>query len=167
MKRGKGRAGRAGRQNGETTGDAMAIELASDATFGNLQRQMQRLMENMQKNFFNFCPSETWTPNVNLYESERAYLVVVDLAGVEKEKIDVVVSEQKLMLRGQRTVPTPPEPEAEGGDGPRPPMKLRVHMMEIDHGMFSREVELPADVVHEQISASHRNGLLWIEIPKK
>jgi HSP20 family molecular chaperone IbpA len=39
--------------------------------------------------------------------------------------------------------------------------------MEIDHGPFARNVELPSDVHHEQISASYRNGLLWIEIPKK
>ena len=143
----------------------MVIEVASEPAFGNLQRQMQRLMDSMQKNFFNFCPSETWTPNVNLYESEQAYLVVVDLAGVDKEKIDVVVSEQKLMLRGQRLVPTLPEVEGEGET--RPPVKLRVHMMEIDHGPFCREVELPADVAHDRISAAHRNGLLWVEIPKK
>ena len=30
-----------------------------------------------------------------------------------------------------------------------------------------REVDLPADVAHEQIGAVHLNGLLWIEIPKK
>lgn len=143
-----------------------SIELASEPAFGNLQRQMQRMMDSMQKNFFNFCPSETWTPNVNLYENDTAYVVCVDLSGVDKEKIDVVVSEQKLMLRGQREVPTMPQPEGEGEGGGRP-MKLRVHLMEIDHGPFCREVELPADVAHEQISAAHRNGLLWIELPKK
>ena len=38
--------------------------------------------------------------------------------------------------------------------------------MEIDHGTFSREVELPQDVDREQITATYRNGMLWIEIPK-
>jgi HSP20 family molecular chaperone IbpA len=39
--------------------------------------------------------------------------------------------------------------------------------MEIDHGPFCREVELPADVAHEHVSATHLNGLLWIQLPKK
>ena len=39
--------------------------------------------------------------------------------------------------------------------------------MEIDHGNFSREVELPADVEKDQISAQHRNGMLWIEYPRR
>jgi HSP20 family protein len=148
----------------------MPIVTASDSQFSNVQRQMQRLMEQMQKGFFNFCPSETWTPNVNLYENDTAYIVCVDLAGVDKDTINVFVLEQKLMLRGTRLVPMMPEeervaPQPPGGIRQGP--KLRVHLMEIDHGPFCREVELPADVVHEQIQANHRNGLLWIEIPKK
>ena len=139
----------------------MTIEVASEPAFGNLQRQMQRLMDSMQKNFFNFCPSETWTPNVNVYENDTAYVVCVDLAGVDKEKIEVLVAEQKLTLKGTRLVPTPPEVTETHG------ARLRVHVMEIDHGPFCREVDLPADVAQERIGAAHVNGLLWIELPKK
>ncbi|MDB5318851.1 MAG: small heat shock protein [Phycisphaerales bacterium] len=141
----------------------MPIETASEPNFGSVQRQMQRLMEQMQKNFFNFCPTETWTPNVNLYENDTAYVVCVDLAGIDKEKIELVVADQKLTLRGTRIVPTP----ASNGSGEPHPPRLRVHVMEIDHGPFCREVELPADVAHDQISAAHLNGLLWIELPKR
>ena len=143
----------------------MPIETASEPHFASVQRQMQRLMEQMQKGFFNFCPTETWTPNVNLYESDTAYIVCVDLAGVDKEKIEVVVADQKLTLRGARLVPTMPDDGQNGGEHGHP--KLRVHVMEIDHGPFCREVELPANVDRERIEAAHRNGLLWIELPKK
>ena len=144
----------------------MPMETASEPNFATVQRQMQRLMEQMQKGFFNFCPSETWTPNVNLYESDTAYIVCVDLAGVDKEKIEVVVADQKLTLRGARLVPTMPENDGHHASGEHHP-KLRVHVMEIDHGPFCREVELPADVDRDGIEAAHRNGLLWIELPKK
>lgn len=143
----------------------MPIETATEPSFPNIQRQMQRLMEQMQMGFYNFCPSETWTPNVNLYETESAYIVCVDLAGVDKNKIDVIVTDQKLTLRGARLVPTPPE--GQGGVSEAHTTKVRVHVMEIDYGMFCREVDLPTDVAHEQIAAAHLNGLLWIELPKK
>jgi HSP20 family molecular chaperone IbpA len=39
--------------------------------------------------------------------------------------------------------------------------------MEIDHGPFVREVELPDDIDHEAIRATYRVGLLWIELPKR
>ena len=162
----------------------MPIETASEANFGSVQRQVQRLVDQMQKNFFNFCPTETWAPNVNLYEGETSYLVCVDLAGVDKDKIDVEVVEQRLKLRGARAVPNFEEdadpatagatpPAATGGTGEPDPQadshharRVRIHLMEIDHGPFSREVELPPDADKAHISAAYRNGMLWIEIPK-
>jgi HSP20 family protein len=145
----------------------MPIETASEPNFASVQRQMQRLMEQMQKGFFNFCPSETWTPNVNLYENDVSYIVCVDLAGVDKEKMEVVVADQKLTLRGARLVPTTPDMNGQHAAAGEHHPKLRVHVMEIDHGPFCREVELPADVDRDRIEAAHRNGLLWIELPKK
>ena len=84
----------------------MAIEVATDQPFQHLARQANKLMEQMQKGYYNFCPSETWTPNVNLYETASHYLVCVDLAGVEKEKIDVEVVDGRLKLRGTRQRPS-------------------------------------------------------------
>ncbi len=45
--------------------------------------------------------------------------------------------------------------------------KLRVHVMEIDHGAFYREVELPDQVDQTKIVAHYRNGMLWVELPKR
>ncbi|MBC7782421.1 MAG: Hsp20/alpha crystallin family protein, partial [Burkholderiales bacterium] len=112
------------------------------------------------KGYFGFAPADTWTPNVNLYEGDGCYLVCVDLSGVDKEQIDVVVQEQRLKLTGRREVPM-----AEPTEACRP--RVRIHLMEIDHGAFSREVELPEDVDQGKIAASFTNGLLWIELPKK
>ena len=139
----------------------MPIELATDQPFQNIARQANKMMEQLQKGFV--YPTESWTPNVNLYETGTSYLVCVDLAGVEKEKIDVEVADSRLKLRGARAVPsfTPPPKD----DQPQPE-KVRVHLMEIDHGAFSREVEIPPDADRHKIKATYRNGLLWIEIPK-
>ena len=160
---------------------------AADPSFSNISRQANKLMEQMQKSYFSYCPSETWTPSVNLYETADSYLVCVDLAGVEKEKIDVEVVEQVLKLRGTRTVPTFDDADANtgcseargatpapastgaasaGGTGAHEHRRVRIHLMEIDHGAFCREVELPEDIDRERISANYRNGMLWIELPK-
>ena len=142
----------------------MVVEATSEAHFGNLARQMGKLMEQMQKGYFNYCPAETWTPAVNLYENDVGYLVCVDLSGVEKEKIDVVVSDGHLRLRGNRLVPLHP---GDGDEAEARAARLRVHLMEIDHGPFCREVPLPEDVAVEQIHAQYLNGMLWVELPKK
>ena len=137
----------------------MVIKLGSEPSFGNFARQMGKL-DPYSKGYFGFVPSEMWTPNVNLYESDACYLVCVDLAGVEKDKIDVIVHQQRLRLSGRR-----PAPVKEVTDDCAE--RLRVHLMEIDHGVFSREVELPADVDEQNITATYDTGLLWIELPKK
>jgi len=141
---------------------------AADPSFSNITRQANKLMEQMQKAYFNFCPSETWTPSVNLYETAESYLVCADLAGVDKEKIDVEVVDQVLKLRGTRAVPTLDElaGSAPGAAAPQEHRRVRIHLMEIDHGAFCREVELPEDVDKQRISANYRNGMLWIELPK-
>ena len=139
----------------------MPIETATDQPFGSLARQANKLMDQLQKGFYAYS-NESWTPNVNLYETETAYVVCVDLAGVDKEKIDLTVADQRLKLRGARAVPIQPDAEAEMAS-----KRVKVHLMEIDHGGFSREVELPHDVEHDKISANYRNGMLWIELPKK
>ncbi|HZZ44562.1 MAG TPA: Hsp20/alpha crystallin family protein [Tepidisphaeraceae bacterium] len=142
------------------------IDTATEQPFQNVQRQMNKIVEQMQKGYYNYRPGETWTPSVNLYETETEYLVCVDLGGVDKEKIDIELIDQRLTIKGNRTVPTPPTMEDKESDS-SDSKKYRVHLMEIDHGLFGRDVELPLDVVKEQIHATHRNGMLWIELPKK
>ena len=141
----------------------MPIQTAAEPSFGDVARQMSRMVDQLQKGFFGFRPNENWTPSVNLYEDEHAYLLCVDLAGVDKDKIDVVVVDNQLRLRGGRPAPIPAGHEHHHHGQTR----LRVHLMEIDHGAFSREVELPNDVDRENVQASYQNGMLWVVLPKK
>ncbi|HEY7087931.1 MAG TPA: Hsp20/alpha crystallin family protein [Tepidisphaeraceae bacterium] len=142
----------------------MPIIAATDPPFGNVSRPITgKVTDPLTRGYFGFAPSETWTPNVNLYETDTGYLVCVDLAGVEKPKIDITVEDHVLRVRGHRAVPT----VADGAEGDLQQRRVRVHLMEIDHGSFVREVELPLDVQHDQINAHYRDGLLWIELPKK
>jgi HSP20 family protein len=142
------------------------ISATADPPFQNLGRPARHLMDQLQKGYYNFAPSDTWTPSVNLYETPASFLVCVDLAGVEKDKIDVEVHDGKLRLRGTRPVPMC-EPVSTCEQTEAEPKRVRVHLMEIDHGSFSREVELPPNIARERITATYRNGMLWIEIPKE
>lgn len=134
----------------------MSVTLATEERFGSGARHMGKILDQLNKGYYTFATTETWTPNVNLYETATSYQVCVDLAGVDKEKIDLEVHGQRLTIKGTRAVPTNLEPDR----------RARVHLMEIDHGGFARIVELPHDVVSTRISAEHRNGLLWIDLPK-
>jgi len=140
----------------------MVLDFAAEPPFKAAARQMNNMLDAMQKGYYGFYRNETWTPAVNLYENDTAYLVCVDLAGVDKDKIDLEVVDHRLSIRGTREAPIHPDRSEAVATG-----KIRVHLMEIDHGGFNREVELPVDVARETISATYRDGLLWIELPKK
>jgi HSP20 family protein len=143
----------------------MSIDTASEGLFGHLARGPGKPGDQLQKGFVVYS-NDTWTPNVNLYETPVSYFVCVDLAGVDKEKIDVEVADQGLTLKGSRLVPTPELPEAAGTEGESAQKRVRVHLMEIDHGTFTRVVELPPDANRDGITANYRQGMLWIEIPR-
>lgn len=117
--------------------------------------------------FYSFTASSAWAPSINLYETEHAYVVCVELAGVDKDKIDVELVDSVLTLSGHRAVPTDFDPECLRRPGETSPnTRCKIHVMEIDHGAFTRSVEIPSDANHDAISAKYRNGFLWIDIPK-
>ena len=142
----------------------MPVETSNEIPFGHLAREMSRFLDRMSTNYSNFYPGEAWRPNVNLYETDSAYLVAVDLAGVDKDKVDLHLTENRLVLHGRRDVPRCPAniQECHGL-----PARAKMHVMEIDHGPFHREVELPENVEQSKIAAAYSDGVLWIEIPKK
>ena len=106
--------------------------------------------------FGDYCPRESWRPNVNIYRMERSVEVCMDLAGVDKETIDVHVERGRLTIKGLRK---PPEPSNISG------RQVQVVSMEIDHGQFCREIPLPEAIELHRVTSQYRDGLLWISLP--
>jgi len=103
-----------------------------------------------------FGPLDVWQPSINAYRCSDCMAICVDLAGVDKDRIDLQVEPKRLLLRGQRH---PPEPAAVGNK------PIQVLAMEIDYGPFQREVEFPAEVDPDRVTAEQQKGLLWIYLP--
>ena len=136
----------------------VTIDCAGPEEFSSLVRQMNSLVENaMGRRYFGFSPTDAWRPAVNLYETETAFLICVDLAGMDENDIEVALEKSTLTIRGRRVSPMPP-------DGSR---AVAVHLMEIDHGTFCRTVEVPANVEDAEIGANYHVGMLWITLPKR
>jgi HSP20 family protein len=98
----------------------------------------------------------SWQPAVNAYRCAEGIAICVDLAGVDRRRIEVQAEPRRLIIRGFRQ---PPEPE---GADLKP---VQILVMEIDYGRFEREIVLPCDVEPEKVTAEQRNGLLWAYVP--
>jgi HSP20 family protein len=99
---------------------------------------------------------QSWTPAINAYLCRDRIVVCVELAGVEKEQIELHAEPRRLLLRGARQ---PLERTLEGG----PPLQL--FALEIDQGLFQREIPLPLSIEPDAVHAEQRNGLLWVYLP--
>jgi HSP20 family protein len=106
--------------------------------------------------FSRFGPPQTWQPAINAYRCSECMAICVELAGVNKDEIDIQVEPRRVLIRGRRQ---PPEPEQ---DHHKP---VQILVMEVDYGAFEREVLLPTDVESDKVTAEQKNGLLWIYLP--
>ncbi|MSQ47613.1 MAG: Hsp20/alpha crystallin family protein [Deltaproteobacteria bacterium] len=96
---------------------------------------------------------ELWSPEVDLYETEAAFILEVDLPGIREEDVEVTVDKGDLVLRGTRTVL-------------RTATQGNFHYQERRSGRFSRRVRLPASVAQAQIRAEVKQGVLHVTLPK-
>src|ERR687898_1469466 len=94
-----------------------------------------------------------WAPALDISEREDAYLVMVELPGVEPDDFQITMEEGLLTIQGERQF------TAESSE-------QQFHRVERRYGAFRRSITLPAQVQAEQIEASFDNGVLQIVVPK-
>ena len=97
--------------------------------------------------------SGTWVPAVDVAESQEKITVRAEVPGMKQEDIQIEFENGLLTIRGERRIE-----KTEG---------TTFHRVERVYGTFSRSFTLPRTVDPEKISASYREGILEIEVPKK
>jgi len=95
-----------------------------------------------------------WRPRVDLLERENAFVLVADLPGMHQADINVSVQDNVLTLEGKRTFA-----DAENGNG-------RYHYSERASGTFCRRFLLSTAVNAAQITATYKQGVLEVHLPK-
>ena len=94
-----------------------------------------------------------FSPRVDVYYTDNPprAVVKVDLAAVDPGDVALEIRGRQLLIAGER------RPREAGG--------RLYQQIEIEHGPFRRVVELGADVVANEASASYTDGVLQVEIP--
>jgi HSP20 family protein len=94
-----------------------------------------------------------WAPALDISERKDAYLVTVELPGVEAEDLEITLEDGLLTIQGERQFTSESTEQ-------------QFHRVERRYGAFRRSITLPAQVQAEQIEASFDNGVLQIVVPK-
>lgn len=129
----------------------------SESHFDRLADHVWSMIKDVQRgDFFRSHAPHAWRPRLNVYETPAQYMICVEIAGIDPEKIEVQMEGFVLAISGDRPRPTPPHDKD----------NVSIGLMEIDSGRFKRKLSLPADIESEKISASYSNGFLWIILPR-
>jgi len=94
-----------------------------------------------------------WAPSLDLYEDKDNVFVKAEVPGMKKEDIDVSLHDNALTISGERKF----EQKQDDAENYR---------SERFFGRFSRSVTLPMAVDGNKVTASYKDGILTITLPK-
>lgn len=117
-----------------------------------LQNQLNRLFEEALEEYEEEIREPAWSPLTDVYETQREFVVVMDLPGVSAADIKISVENDALTVSGERNFGKVLEDET-------------FHRVERLYGTFSKSLLLAssdADNAH----ASYKDGVLRIVLPK-
>ena len=93
-----------------------------------------------------FVASGKWRPRADVYETDDALVVMVDLAGIVADDLLIELSDGILTIAGERRQ--------------RREAKPHYHAMEVQVGPFERRLRLPTPVDPKSLKASYEHGML-------
>ncbi len=93
-----------------------------------------------------------FAPDCDIVESDDEYKILLDLPGLAKKEIGIALKNNVLTVKGEREITA-----SEGEEFKRQERK---------RGAFARSFALPENVNSAEISASFRNGVLTVSMPK-
>jgi HSP20 family protein len=93
-----------------------------------------------------------WSPDVDISQDDREYLLKADLPEMKKEDVKVTVEDGILCVSGER--------KSEKED-----QKRKFHRVERSFGNFRRSFTLPEDTDSTKVTADFRDGVLKVHLP--
>ncbi len=125
-----------------------------------LRRDVDRLQEEIEELFADLWQVPRFSgvrhgfrPLVDCFHTTEPHqlTVVIELAGVAPESVELVVEERWLTVSGERR---------------RPRVEGQVYQqMEIEHGPFQRRIQLVENVKAEEAAATYDRGFLTVTLP--
>lgn len=133
--------------------DYIKIKFGND--FGISNSGYKKTIEDMFRSMspmFSFS-ERSWKPQMDICETTKEIIVLAEIAGIDKEKLEVEISSMALRIKGNREE----IPRIENAT---------YRLAEIQYGTFERILYFPVPIDTETVSASCTNGFLQIRLTK-
>ena len=137
----------------------MAWELMNTHPFEDIEKvrsEMDRLVDTFlfgvpQRG--DFWEEAEWLPAVDVAETKNEIVVNVEIPGMDPKEFDISLREGTLTIKGEKKQERVEEEE-------------NYHLVERRYGTFTRSILLSQEVESDKISASYKNGVLTVTLPK-
>jgi HSP20 family protein len=114
-----------------------------------LQVQQKREVEKKQESTI---PTRAYVPVTDVFETEQALVVVLEMPGVSKENVDVRVENEILTIQGRL--------DFAHYDG------LQPVYTEYNIGNYARSFEVSSKIDSDRITADLKDGVMTLVLPK-
>ena len=130
-------------------------ELTPFREFERMRRDMDRLWDSFFEGGLTKRGEERggWLPSLDVSETKNELVVKAEVPGMDAKDIDISLSDGVLTIKGEKKQ----EKEEKEAD---------YHLVERSYGSFVRSVRLPKEVQGDKISASYKDGILKVALPK-
>lgn len=119
-----------------------------------MKQEMDRLFDRMfESRWEDFPATGDWAPSLDLSETKDALVLKLEVPGMEPGDIHVSLQESLLTVKGEK------KKEKEEKDE-------HYHVVERSYGAFTRSIRLPVGVDGSKVSATFKNGVLMVTLPK-
>ena len=115
------------------------------------EKSIEEMFQNINPMFR--LEKSSWKPHVDIYETDEDIVIQVTMAGVDKENMEIEISNKAIKISGKRS-----------GNPPRE--KATYRLAEIQYGSFERVLFLPCTIDTNKVTASYMNGFLQINLAK-
>lgn len=125
-----------------------------DRSLAELRRQMSQLLDDFDSDWPSpslFGSGKTW-PRMNLADAGEKVVLTAEVPGLSEKDVNVAIEQDVLTISGERQVKVP-----EG---------YSIHRQERGDFKFVRSLAMPCKVDAEKATASVRNGVLTVSLPK-
>jgi HSP20 family protein len=119
-----------------------------------LQKRMNRLFEETFSQGSRDVEAGGWYPAVDIMEKGDEIIIKLEIPEVAQQSIDIQIEGNAITIKGERQLE-------------RGTKREHYHRLERPYGRFSRSFSLPPTIDHEKVTASHKDGILRVVLPKK
>lgn len=119
-----------------------------------LQERMNKLFDETFSRGQQEQEAGVWSPAVDILERGDAIILKMEVPEVDQEAIEIKMEGNTLTIKGERRLEEGTKRED-------------YHRRERPYGRFSRSFSLPNTVDQSKITASHKDGILRLLLPKK